>query len=63
MGTQPQPAAAPQPISFVARQPILTKLGKQLNLSLVFIAASFNEALRWAHQLTGGVRPQAVPPQ
>ena len=59
MGTQPHRSQSP----FVARQPILTKLGKQLNLSLVFIAASFNEALRWAHQLTGAVRPQAVPAQ
>ena len=41
----------------------VTKLGKELNLSLVFIAASFNEALRWAHQLTGAVRPQASPAQ
>ena len=41
----------------------VTKLGKELNLSLVFIAASFNEALRWAHQLTGAVRPQAAPAQ
>jgi c-di-GMP-related signal transduction protein len=35
----------------------VTKLGKELNLSLVFVAASFNDALRWAHQLTGAFRP------
>ena len=36
----------------------VTQLGKELNLSLVFIAASFNDALRWAHQLTGTARPE-----
>lgn len=36
----------------------VTKLGKELNLSLVFIAASFNGALRWAHEVTGVVLPQ-----
>lgn len=41
----------------------VTKLGKELNLSLVFIAASFNDALRWAHQLTGAVRPESSPAQ
>jgi EAL and modified HD-GYP domain-containing signal transduction protein len=35
----------------------VTKVGKELDLSLVFIAASYNEAMRWAHQLTGAVRP------
>ena len=30
----------------------VTKLGKELNLSLVFVNASYNEAMRWAHQLT-----------
>jgi EAL and modified HD-GYP domain-containing signal transduction protein len=30
----------------------VTKLGKELNLSIVSIAASYNEAMRWAHQLT-----------
>jgi len=30
----------------------VTKLGKDLNLSIVSIAASYNEAMRWAHQLT-----------
>jgi len=35
----------------------VTKLGKELNLSLVFVAASFNDALRWAHQFTSAFRP------
>jgi c-di-GMP-related signal transduction protein len=36
----------------------VTKLGKELALSLVFIAASYNEAMRWAHQLTEAGHPQ-----
>jgi c-di-GMP-related signal transduction protein len=36
----------------------VTKLGKELNLSIVFIAASYNEAMRWAHQLTTADQPQ-----
>jgi hypothetical protein len=28
------------------------KLGKELDLSLVFVAASYNEAMRRAHQLS-----------
>jgi c-di-GMP-related signal transduction protein len=35
----------------------VSKLGKELNLSLCFIAESYNEAMRWAHQVTGVVRP------
>ncbi len=34
----------------------VTKLGKQLNLSLVHVAASYNDAMRWAHQLNGSTR-------
>jgi c-di-GMP-related signal transduction protein len=34
----------------------VTKLGKELDLSLVFVAASYNEAMRWAHQLTEAAR-------
>ena len=34
----------------------VTKLGKELELSRVFIATSYNEAMRWAHQLTEAVR-------
>jgi c-di-GMP phosphodiesterase len=29
----------------------VTRLGKQLNLSVVYVAASYNDAMRWAHQL------------
>jgi c-di-GMP-related signal transduction protein len=35
----------------------VTKLGKQLNLSLVHVAASYNDAMRWAHQLNSSTRP------
>jgi c-di-GMP-related signal transduction protein len=30
-------------------------LGKSLNLSLYFIAESYNEAMRWAHHITSAV--------
>jgi EAL and modified HD-GYP domain-containing signal transduction protein len=30
----------------------VTRLGKQLNLSLSFVAETSNEAMRWAHQIT-----------
>jgi c-di-GMP-related signal transduction protein len=30
----------------------VAKLGKELDLSLVFLSASYNESMRWAHQLT-----------
>jgi EAL and modified HD-GYP domain-containing signal transduction protein len=36
----------------------VTKLSKELNLSLVFVAASYNEAMRWAHQVTNPTTPQ-----
>jgi hypothetical protein len=29
-------------------------------LSIVFIAASYNEAMRWAHQLTGTARAKGT---
>jgi len=32
-----------------------TQLGKQLNLSLCFIAETSNESMRWAHALTSGL--------
>jgi hypothetical protein len=35
----------------------VTKLGKDLNLSLYFMSASYIEAMRWAHQIIGAVRP------
>jgi c-di-GMP-related signal transduction protein len=34
----------------------VTKLGKELNLSVVFVAASYNQAMRWAHQITSTTR-------
>ncbi|HET7893719.1 MAG TPA: HDOD domain-containing protein [Candidatus Sulfotelmatobacter sp.] len=34
----------------------VSNLGKQLNLSLAFIAETSNAAMRWAHQVTGGAR-------
>jgi len=33
----------------------VTQLGKQLNLSLCFIAETSNEAMKWAHALTSSV--------
>jgi EAL and modified HD-GYP domain-containing signal transduction protein len=30
----------------------VTRLGKQLNLSLSFVAETSNDAMRWAHQIT-----------
>jgi c-di-GMP-related signal transduction protein len=39
----------------------VTKLGKDLNLSLYFMAESYNEAMRWAHQITSVARPQQPP--
>jgi EAL and modified HD-GYP domain-containing signal transduction protein len=38
----------------------VTKLSKELDLSIVFIAASYNEAMRWAHQLTGTARAKGT---
>jgi c-di-GMP-related signal transduction protein len=37
---------------------VVTQLGKQLNLSLAFVAETSNEAMRWAHEITNAVRPQ-----
>jgi EAL and modified HD-GYP domain-containing signal transduction protein len=34
----------------------VTSQGKQLNLSLVFISQTYNEAMRWAHQITNAGR-------
>jgi c-di-GMP-related signal transduction protein len=39
----------------------VTKLGKELNLSFVFVAASYNEAMRRAHQVTTAIPPQPTP--
>jgi hypothetical protein len=35
----------------------VTTLGKQLNLSLSFVAETSNAAMRWAHEVTSAVRP------
>jgi len=35
----------------------VTNLGKRLNLSLYFIDKTYNEAMRWAHQVTNEIRP------
>jgi len=40
----------------------VTAAGKQLKLSLVFIAESYNEAVRWAHGVTSALAPAAVTP-
>jgi c-di-GMP-related signal transduction protein len=36
---------------------LVTQLGKQLNLSLSFVAETSNAAMRWAHEITSAVRP------
>ncbi len=36
---------------------LVTQLGKQLNLSLSFVAETSNAAMRWAHEVTSAVRP------
>jgi c-di-GMP-related signal transduction protein len=38
---------------------LATQLGKQLNLSLSFIAHTSNDAMRWAHEVTNASSPQA----
>jgi c-di-GMP-related signal transduction protein len=37
---------------------LVTRLGKQLNLSLSFIAENSNQAMRWAHEITSAARPE-----
>ena len=37
---------------------LVSQLGKQLNLSLAFIAETSNAAMSWAHQITGGARSE-----
>jgi EAL and modified HD-GYP domain-containing signal transduction protein len=39
----------------------VTSLGKQLNLSLYFIAESYNAAMKWGHQMTSSTRAPAPP--
>ena len=36
----------------------VTCLGKELNLSLYFVNTNYNEAMRWAHDVTRVVRPE-----
>ncbi len=36
---------------------LVTRLGKQLNLSLSFIAETSNQAMRWAHEITNAAHP------
>jgi hypothetical protein len=38
----------------------VTNLGKQLNMSLYFISQTYNEAMRWAHQITSVTRAPAA---
>jgi EAL and modified HD-GYP domain-containing signal transduction protein len=39
---------------------VVTNIGKQLNLSLYFISQTYNEAMRWAHQITSATRSQTL---
>jgi len=36
---------------------LVAKLGKQLNVSLSFVAENSNAAMRWAHEITSAARP------
>jgi c-di-GMP-related signal transduction protein len=40
----------------------VTRLGKQLNLSLSSIAETSNQAMRWAHDITSAARPTPTAP-
>jgi EAL and modified HD-GYP domain-containing signal transduction protein len=40
---------------------LVTRLGKQLNISLSFVADASNQAMRWAHEVTSAARP--APPR
>jgi len=35
---------------------LVAHIGKQLNLSLSFVARTSNEAMRWAHEITAAAR-------
>ena len=38
---------------------LVTRLGKELNLSLSFVAETSNQAMKWAHEITGaGATPR-----
>jgi EAL and modified HD-GYP domain-containing signal transduction protein len=36
---------------------LVTQLGKQLNLSLSFVAETSNAAMKWAHEITSATKP------
>jgi hypothetical protein len=38
----------------------VTNLGKELNLSLYSVNMNYNEAMRWARDVTSAVRPEPV---
>jgi c-di-GMP-related signal transduction protein len=38
----------------------VTGLGKKLDLSLYFMNSAYNEAMRWAHQMTSAARPNSA---
>jgi c-di-GMP-related signal transduction protein len=40
---------------------LVTRLGKQLNVSLSFVADASNQAMKWAHEMTSSARP--TPPK
>jgi len=40
---------------------LVTRLGKQLNLSLSFIAETSNQSMRWAHEITSAGRVEPKP--
>jgi c-di-GMP-related signal transduction protein len=39
----------------------VTRIGKQLNLSLSFVAKTSHDAMRWAHEITAAARPAGEP--
>jgi EAL and modified HD-GYP domain-containing signal transduction protein len=39
----------------------VTRIGKQLNLSLSFVAKTSHDAMRWAHEITAAARPAEKP--
>ena len=41
----------------------VTSLGRQLNLSLVFMAESYNAAMKWGHEMTSGTREKQASPK
>jgi len=39
---------------------MVTNLGKELNVSLYCVNKNYNEAMRWAHDVTSAVRPEPI---